>query len=84
VLHSVTINIFIMMCSYIGLIRLGFESEAKKFMDTFSRDYMEQFTEEVQALNLLASQDQYIELTSFLTNGSTNSNRRNLPVNAFV
>jgi hypothetical protein len=46
-------------CSYLGLVRLGFHQDAREFLSQFRNDHVEFYSQELQQLCAITSQDQY-------------------------
>jgi hypothetical protein len=46
-------------CSYLGMVRLGFQAEAQQFFSDFKGDYSEYHNEELQYLSNMTTRDQY-------------------------
>ena len=63
------INLFILLYSYAGMIRLGLTGEAQQFLQEYKQDYTEFYAEELQNLSTLTSPDQY-KSDEFISNNN--------------
>jgi hypothetical protein len=54
--------------SYLGMVRLGFHSEAQEFLGQFKSDHIEQYEEELHQLCRLTTQEQYQSADLMKTN----------------